>query len=117
MEKHNTARTASGIVAPETQVHLDLDDKPGSKIAAVLGLFIRGYTLNRFEAEDHHDHCLHSTVSSLQNDYGILIDRVSEKVPCLRRRKTVPVKRYWLDTTPANTAAARVLLAKLERRA
>ena len=100
---------------PETQ--LDFDDEPGSKIAAILGLFVRGYTLNRFEAEAHNDHCLHSTVSSLQNDYGILIDRVSEKVPCLRRRKTVPVKRYWLDTTPANTAAARALLDQLEKRA
>lgn len=117
MEKHNTARTASGVVAPETQVHLDLDDKPGSKIAAVLGLFIRGYTLNRFEAEDHNDHCLHSTVSTLQNVYGIKIARQSETVPCLRGRSSVRCMRYWLDTSHNNITAARELLSMLEKRA
>ena len=99
---------------PETQ--LDFDDEPGSKIAAILGLFVRGYTLNRFEAEAHNDHCLHSTVSTLQNGYGIQIEREFETVSCLRGRATVRCKRYWLDTSPDNIAAARRLLDKLERR-
>ena len=93
------------------------NDKPGSKIATMLGLLFRGNSLNRFEAENHHDHCLHSTVSTLQNDYGILIARKSETVPCLRGRSRVRCMRYWLDTSPVNTAAARALLSMLEKRA
>lgn len=89
----------------------------GSKISTILRLFLMGRNMNRFEAEDHHDHCLHSTVSTLQNGYGILIARITEIVPCLRGRKTVSVSRYWLDTAIDNIAAARALLSTLERRA
>ena len=81
----------------------------------MLALIVQGCNLNRFEAEDHHDHCLHSTVSTLQNGYGIKIGRVSETVPCLRGRSTVSCKRYWLDTNPDNIAAARALLSMLGR--
>jgi hypothetical protein len=90
------------------------DDKPRSKLENMLRIFMRGASLNRFEAEDHHDHCLHSTVSTLQNDYGILIARKSETVPCLGGRSTTRCSRYWLDTSPDNLAAARALLAMLE---
>lgn len=95
---------------------IDTPDDPKKrikKIEAILGLFLRGYSLNRFDAEAHHDHCLHSTVSTLQNGYGILIDRMSETVKCLHGRSTVRVKRYWLDTAPDNLAAARSLLTML----
>lgn len=93
------------------------DKKPGTKLAAMLREFLKGRNLNRFEAEFHHDHCLHSTVSTLQNDYGILIARRGETVPCLRGRSTVRCVRYWLDTAPDNILAARALLAMLEKRA
>lgn len=89
----------------------------GSKIATILRLFLIGRNMNRFEAEAHHDHCLHSTVSTLQNGYGIKIARITEVVPCLRGRKTVPVSRYWLDTAMDNMAAARALISILEHRA
>lgn len=91
------------------------DDKPRTKLETMLRLFIVGHDMNRFEAEDHHDHCLHSTVSTLQNDYGIKIDRVSETVPCLRGRSKVRVKRYWLDSAPENIHAAQVLLTMWRR--
>lgn len=87
------------------------ESKPLTKMATMLELFLKGRNLNRFEAEDHHDHCLHSTVSTLQNGFGIIISRMSETVPCLRGRSTVRCKRYWLDTSPDNIAAARALLA------
>lgn len=83
-----------------------------TKLQTILGLFVHGYNLNRFEAENYHDHCLHSTVSSLQNGYGIVIGRVSETVKCLHGQATVRVKRYWLDTAPDNIAAARALLTR-----
>lgn len=90
-------------------------DKPRSKLETMLALFVQGRNFNRFEAENHHDHCLHSTVSTLQNGYGIKIDRVSETVPCLRGRSTVTCKRYWLDTSPDNITAARALLGMMGR--
>lgn len=96
-------------LAPEKNQQLRI----GSKIENMLRVFLRGYDLNRFEAEDHHDHCLHSTVSTLQNGYGIKIARKSETVPCLRGRSSVRCMRYWLDTAPDNLAAARALLAML----
>jgi hypothetical protein len=84
-----------------------------TKLRTILALFVRGFSMNRFDAEQHHDHCLHSTVSSLQNGYGIVIGRVSETVKCLHGQATVRVKRYWLDTAPNNVAAARSLLTML----
>jgi len=87
--------------------------RTGSKIETILRVFLRGISLNRFEAESHHDHCLHSTVSTLQNGFGILISRQSEVVPCLHGSSTVRVNRYWLDTAPDNLAAARALLGMM----
>ena len=92
------------------------DKKPlrtGTKLETILRVFLRGVSLNRFQAEDHHDHCLHSTVSTLQNGFGILIARKSETVPCLHGRSTVRCMRYWLDTAPDNLVAARALLGTL----
>ena len=86
-----------------------------TKIGTILGLFVRGYNLNRFEAEAHNDHCLNSTVSTIQNGFGIKISRRSETVPCMRGRATVRVKRYWLETSQENIAAARAMLAFLQR--
>lgn len=95
------------------------DDSPKptrSKLATILLLFVRGHKLNRFEAERHHDHCLHSTVSSLE-DYGIRIARQWERVPCVGGKLTVRCKRYWLESTYMNKQAARSLLLDLYRRA
>ena len=82
----------------------------GTKIETILKVFDRRISLNRFEAEAHHDHCLHSTVASLER-YGITIGRQWETVPCLRGRASVRCKRYWLDSKPENLLAARALLA------
>lgn len=84
-----------------------------SKVATILTLFIQGKNLNRFEAERHHDHCLHSTVSSLEG-YGVNIARHWERVPCLGGEATVRCKRYWLETSMENIAFARAVLAVLE---
>lgn len=134
MEK-NITTTWSGVAAPG-QLQLDLDTdfhfqhvadalpginlgltgRPRTKLATILREFLRGRNMNRFEAEAHNDHCLHSTVSTLQNGYGIKIERMFETVPCLRGRRQVRCKRYWLNATLDNIAAARALLAQLERR-
>lgn len=86
-----------------------------TKLATILGLLVRGISLNRFEAEHHHDHCLNSTISALQNRHRIVIDCERETVPCLSGAASVSVNRYWLNTKPDNIKRARDLLAKLER--
>jgi hypothetical protein len=82
-----------------------------TKQMAILSLFVGGARLNRFEAEAHHDHCLHSTVSALEG-LGIVIARKWESVPCLGGQALCRCKRYWLDMTPENVAAARALLGE-----
>lgn len=52
-----------------------------TKIARVLDHLLRHSSLIRFEAERIGDHCLHSTISSLANGYGLTFKRTPEKVP------------------------------------
>lgn len=81
---------------------------PNKAARVLLALTKRSY--NRFEAErELHDHCLHSTVSTLQNKHGIEVHREYETVPGYQNIDT-RVCRYWID--PENTDSARKL-AKL----
>lgn len=52
-----------------------------TKQATVLHYLTFDGSLNRFEAERINDHCLHSTISVLTNNYGIHFDRHFEEVP------------------------------------
>lgn len=67
----------------------------------VLAAFLTGRSFNRFQAERPvedgglSDHCLHSTVSEIQ-EKGVVISRKFEKVPGYQNIPT-EVKRYWLD--------------------
>ena len=75
----------------------------------VLAAFYRGHSFNRFEAERQlNDHCLHSTVSTLQ-DMGLVIERQFETVPGYRNIPT-RVCRYWLH--PESKELAGKLLGK-----
>ena len=98
-----TTATASDIEQPYRIA------KPTTKIATILLAFTRGVSLNRFDAERYHDHCLHSTVATLESN-GIQIVRDWEKVPCVNGRAEARVKRYRLETSPRNIVAARNLL-------
>ncbi|MEE1922494.1 hypothetical protein V0R50_07035 [Pseudomonas sp. 148P] len=70
--------------------------KPPSKIARVLAYMLNDGSLQRFEAERLGDHCLHSTISSLANGYGLKFQRQLERVPnhwgepCTVTRYTLP---------------------------
>jgi hypothetical protein len=88
-----------------------------SKIENILRLLLRRFSLNRFDAEDHHDHCLHSTISALQNGYGIDVDRQREQVPCLHGREKTSVVRYSLNSDADNIKRARSVLNQMERTA
>jgi hypothetical protein len=92
------------------------DTPKATKLENILRQLLNGKSLNRFEAEHHHDHCLNSTISTLQNGHGIIIDREREKVPCLDGAATTSVNRYWLNTKPENIKLAQTLLSFWERR-
>ena len=71
--------------------------KAPTKISRILGHLLQGSSLNRFEAERLGDHCLHSTISSLANGYGLNFSRLMESVPnnwglpCLVTRYSLPM--------------------------
>jgi hypothetical protein len=112
-------KMAVGLETTTTKNTKQTDSKAlkTSKLATILGLLVSGRSLNRFEAEHHHDHCLNTTISTLQNGHGIQLDRERESVPCLGGMATVSVNRYWLNTRPDNVKRASDLLNHLERRA
>lgn len=75
-------------------------------------LLERARSLNRFEAEDLGDHCLHSTVAALQSRKGLTIHREWETVPGYDGSLT-RVKRYRL--APESRPMALALLGEAER--
>jgi hypothetical protein len=81
-----------------------------TKMATILLRFWAGARMTRFDAEHHHDHCLHSTISALER-FGITFDRRWETVPCVGGTLLVRCKRYWLRETTENRKAASTLLA------
>jgi hypothetical protein len=74
-----------------------------TKIKRILGELARGGSLHRFQAERLGDHCLHSTVSKIQ-EYGIVVDREWTTVPGFANHPT-RCCRYWLDTENRERAA------------
>ena len=115
MESPGTVRAVAGAV-PNASNKRHAEFIPDTKKARVLSHFLTGAKLNRFEAERIvHDHCLHSSVSTLQRDHGLVIDRVFERVPALRGLATARVCRYWLHPDPANLKRARAVLGMAEQ--
>jgi len=71
---------------------------PNTKIRRVFDALMSGGSYNLFEAQQIlHDRCLHSTISSLQNDYGIKVSRKTEVVPGFFGAST-SCRRYWIDS-------------------
>ena len=73
-----------------------VNQKIGTKKFNIIQHFLKGFSLNRFEAEELGDHCLHSTVSTLVNKLGFEISRKWEAAPN-RFDGTTRVKRYWFS--------------------
>jgi len=68
----------------------------GSKKFTIIQYLLKGGSLNRFEAELIGDHCLHTTISVISNEYGFEVPRKMEKVPN-RFGGMTSVKRYWFS--------------------
>ena len=117
MESPGTVRAVAGAV-PKASNNQQRQFIPATKKERVLSHFLTGAKLNRFEAERIvHDHCLHSSVSTLQREHGIVIDRVFETVPALKGLATARVCRYWLHPDPDNLKRARAVLGMPEEAA
>ena len=68
-----------------------------NKIFTVLEALLKGNSFNRFEAEiELHDHCLPSTISSIQTKYKITVNRVFETVTNYQGDE-VSCCRYWME--------------------
>ncbi len=70
----------------------------------ILSEVLAGRSLNRFEAERFDDHCLHSTIATIQRK-GVGVLRRPESVPGYRGCPAA-VCRYTLDGQPENVARA-----------
>lgn len=79
--------------------------EPPSKIARVLAYMLNDGGLIRFEAERLGDHCLHSTISSLANGYGLKFQRQLERVPN-HWGEPCTVTRYTLPASERRRASA-----------
>jgi len=58
---------------------------------------------HRFDAERWGDHALPSTVSSIERDYGLVIEREWREVPT-RFGRPCRVKEYWVGCTSLDAA-------------
>lgn len=93
-EKENPALEATSKPGSENNSHSQ-SSKPMLKWRRVLAALLSGRSFNRFEAErELRDHCLHSTVSTIQSK-GVPIERRDEVVPGYQGIPT-HVCRYWL---------------------
>ena len=102
------ARLASGERVKQNIGDLNPTPIP-KKWQRVLSALLDGRTFNRFEAEHQlSDHCLHSSVSKLQN-MGVTILREFESVPGYQGIPT-RVCRYWLEQSEPNVRRASILL-------
>lgn len=112
--KKNPPPMAVGQAGHSETSESDSSKRP-RKIHRVLRALASGRSFNRFEAERAlHDHCLHTTIASIQRDYRISVYREMETVPGYEGAPT-RVCRYWL--LPAELTRAQSLLATLNGKA
>lgn len=112
-QKNESPRLAATSEGSEQSKPKSHNSSVPKKWERVLAAFYRGHSFNRFEAERAlNDHCLHSTVSTLQ-DMGIVIEREFETVPGYRNIPT-RVCRYWLNHE-SKELAEKLLGKKLTR--
>jgi hypothetical protein len=81
------------------------------KIYRIMAAFARGESLNFIEAQRlYSDRSLHSTVSEIQQDHQLIVERKAEVVAGFMGIST-RCKRYWME--PSNRVKAKKILAVL----
>lgn len=109
LETKNWAGLFAAEPAPETSFDCSQKPKLELKWKRIMRALVSG-TLNRFEAERHHDHCLNSTIAEIRRDHLVEIDWHWEEVPAMGGRAVARCKRYWVRRTDGNLNRARDLL-------
>jgi len=101
IKKKSAAPVQESALSSESTTEKD-DTRASLKWQSTLKHLLRG-PRHRFDAERWGDHALHSTVSSLQQEHGLQIDRVWQAVPT-RFGKTCRVRAYWVAELSRNHA-------------
>jgi hypothetical protein len=90
--------------------HVSQPDDTPTKIEECLTLLLTRHETNTHDAgRAYNETCLHSEVSSLQKDHGIMVDRVRKQIPSAR--STAAYAHYFL--TGDNRVKAMKLVDKL----
>ncbi len=87
---------ATPIESSHKKTRSNLKPKPSGKLESMLYRFACGKKFHRFSAERVMDHCLPSTISSLQQAHGIWFARKWISVPNRLGTET-RVMSYWLE--------------------
>ena len=104
MIEQNKSPAMTGKPGFDNNLHSKHSKRP-FKWERVLHALADGQRFNRFEAERIlNDHCLHSTVSTIQQK-GVQVERREEVVPGYQGIPT-HVCRYWLNPEEQVKAAA-----------
>lgn len=104
MAKENPAPLAGGQPGSEVK-QIQANPSMPAKWQRVLSALLTAKSYNRFEAaRELHDHCLHSTVSTIQSK-GVCIHRTEERIPGYQG---IPTRccRYWLPRSEYERARA-----------
>ena len=111
-DKGSPDNRANGSGAwPKAPSNRRADATPQTKKERVISYFLTGKKAHRFQAETtFHCHCLHTSISSLEREHGLIFDREWQTVPCLRGQATTRVKAYWLRPERDNLTRARAVL-------
>lgn len=107
-----TLGSNDGLEDKAKQAAIKPQKKP-TKVERILQAFTAGQSLHRFQAFALRDTCLHSTVSRLEQGYGLLFKRRSVIVD--RQGDPVRVTEYWLHPD-LHDKAAKVLQGMRQRR-
>ena len=101
--------------SPKNNTANTITPKRPTKLERVLSYLSTGRSLNRFDAEKLvSDHCLHSTMSAIQNGHSIKYQSKTETVPGWDNAPT-QVSRYWLCEESQSKAKALIRIMQKRR--
>jgi len=69
-EQPNKMAVGLGTTTAKNSLHTDYKTPKATKLANILRQVVNGNSLNRFEAQHYHAHCLHSTMSAPSSSIG-----------------------------------------------
>ena len=98
---------------PDKVKQADNNTKKPTKLEVILSALADGKKLHRFNAFQYGDTCLHTTVSTLQNSYAVIVSRKFIKYTTINGHDA-RVRLYWLE--PEQVTKAEQLLKLMRKR-